>query len=91
MGFGVFKKLKEQFKKIKPFIRKVITAVKPVVQAAKPIVQQVLPQKYNKVNDLLSITDEGLDAVDAVVNQNNYDKAIDWTKKNLAPKLKSNW
>ena len=91
MGFGLYKKLKEQVKKIKPWIKKALPAARKVIDTATPIITDIFKNKpkYSKVNDLLSITSDGLEAADEAINYNNYDKTIDWTKKNLAPKLKN--
>ena len=60
-SFGLFKKLKDKMKQIKPWIRKVILIARNLNQV-KSLVQKITKDKprFKKVNDLLSITDDGL-------------------------------
>ena len=89
-SFGIFKKLKDKLKQIKPWIRKALPVAREVIKQAAPVVQEITKDKprFNKVNDLLSITDDGLEAADDIVNKNDSSSMIDWTKQNLVPRLK---
>ena len=90
MSFGKFKKLKDAFNKARKWIRRALPVAREVIKQSTPIVQEITKDKprFNKVNDLLSVADDGLNAVDDIVNKNDSNSMIDWIHHELRPKLK---
>ena len=98
MGFGLFKKVKDRLKQFKPWLQKVIPQVTEVIKKATPVVKNLLDvtpefNNKNKVRELLDVANDGANLMDNVISNRKANSKIsstliDWTKQNLAPRLK---
>ena len=93
MGFGVFKKLKDKIKKGAAWLNTALKKVQPIAkqilnETPKVIKNEKVKNIFSAANDIYDITSDGINAVDEAVNKNNYSDVIDWTKANIAPRLK---
>ena len=92
--FGRFKKIKDALKKAKNFLANSLPKLKRFMTQAKPYVYKAIDEsgnpKLKKVNNYFDIADEGIGALDEAINRKNYSKIKDWTKTNIAPRLKFN-
>ena len=79
--FGIYKKLKEGFKKLKPWLKKTLPKAREVIKTVKPIMTDILNEvpneklqkKFNKVNNILNITNDGIEAAEeAIPHQSGY-------------------
>ena len=98
MGFGLFKKVKDRLKQFKPWLQKVIPKVTEVIKKVTPVVKNLLDETpdFNgktKVREVFDVANDGANLVDNVISNHKANlkissSLIDWTKQNLAPRLK---
>ena len=93
MSFGIFKKLKDGFKKGVRWLKNAFNKVKPIAktifnEAPKIITNERVKNYFDKANDIYEVSSDGVNALDEAVNNNNYNDAIDWSKRELIPRLK---
>ena len=93
MGFGLFKKIKDRAKKAAVWLKGLLDKAKPIVKTITQEAPKIIPNKkvinyLDTVNDAFDVTDSGVNAIDQALNHNNYNDVIDWTKQNIAPRLK---
>ena len=100
MGFGFYKKLKDNMKKVKGFLSSKLPIIRETFKKAAPIVKNVLDIGNEYISDekvrkgfktggkLFDIMSDGVEAADEAINHNNYSNIKDWTKTNIAPRIK---
>ena len=83
MAWGVFKKTKNSLKKVKNWLADNLPKVRKIIKTVEPFMN---PEH----KDAFNVIDGGFEAADDALNRQDYNKAVDWTKTNILPRLRTN-
>ena len=87
MAWGFFKKIRDGVKKAAKWLKDAIPKAKTLLDQSKPLIKNLIDNDEGKLKRFDAFAD-GLNAANEVVTKNDFNSAIDWTKTNIAPRLK---